>query len=159
VGQVKRPGLYTISSLSSLVDALFASGGPSKRGSMRRIEVKRSGKVATTFDFYDLLVSGDKSKDVKLMPGDVIYVPPVGPLVALSGSVNTPAIYELKGHGASPATGPLAGNLGGNSANAVGEANLARNVAANSNTTMVERPNETLAEVIALAGGLTNTAE
>jgi protein involved in polysaccharide export with SLBB domain len=96
VGQVKRPGTYTISSLSSLVDALFASGGPSKRGSLRRIEVKRAGKVATTFDFYDLIVNGDKSKDVRLESGDVIFVPAVGPLVALSGSVNTPAVFELK---------------------------------------------------------------
>src|SRR5215469_13495452 len=64
VGKVKRPGTYTVSSLSSLVDALFASGGPSKRGSMRRIQVKRNNKVVTTFDFYDLLVNGDKSKDV-----------------------------------------------------------------------------------------------
>ena len=96
VGQVKRPGAYTISSLSSLVDALFASGGPSKRGSLRSIQVKRDGKVVTTFDFYDLLVNGDKSKDVRLSPGDVIYVPPVGPLVALAGSVNNPAVFELK---------------------------------------------------------------
>lgn len=96
VGQVKRPGTYTISSLSSLVDAVFASGGPANRGSLRRIQVKRAGQVVTTFDFYDLMVNGDKSKDVRLEPGDVIYVPPVGPLVALSGSVNTPAIFELK---------------------------------------------------------------
>src|SRR4029077_14807758 len=94
-GQVKRPGSYTISSLSSLVDALFASGGPSKRGSMRRIELKRDGKNVTTFDLYDLITKGDKSKDAKLEAGDVIYVPPVGSLVALAGSVNTPAIYEL----------------------------------------------------------------
>jgi protein involved in polysaccharide export with SLBB domain len=99
VGQAKRPGVYTISSLSSLVDALFASGGPSKRGSLRRIEVKRDGKVVTTFDMYDLIVNGDKSKDIKLMSGDVIYVPPVGPLVALAGSVNTAAIFELPDHG------------------------------------------------------------
>jgi polysaccharide biosynthesis/export protein len=96
VGQVKRPGAYTISSLSSLVDALFASGGPSKRGSLRRIQVKRDAKVVTTFDFYDLIVNGDKSRDVRLSPGDVIYVPAVGPLVALAGSVNTPAVFELK---------------------------------------------------------------
>jgi polysaccharide biosynthesis/export protein len=96
VGQVKKPGSYTISSLSSLVDALFASGGPSKRGSLRRIQVKRGGEVITTFDFYDLLVNGDKSKDVRLSPGDVIYVPPVGPLVALAGSVNDAAVFELK---------------------------------------------------------------
>jgi polysaccharide export outer membrane protein len=98
VGQVKRQGSYTISSLSSLVDALFASGGPAKRGSMRRIELKRDGKVITTFDLYDLIVHGDKSKDARLQPGDVIYVPPVGQLVAIAGSVNTPAIFELRDH-------------------------------------------------------------
>ena len=96
VGQVKRPGSYTISSLSTLVNALFASGGPSNRGSMRQIVLKRQGKEITRFDLYDLIVSGDKSKDAQLLPGDVIYVPPVGKLVALAGSVNVPAIYELK---------------------------------------------------------------
>lgn len=96
VGQVKRPGTYTISSLSTLVNALFVSGGPSNRGSLRQIQLKRGGQVITTFDFYDLLVKGDKSKDSSLMPGDVIYVPAVGPLVAMSGSVNIPGIYELK---------------------------------------------------------------
>ncbi len=98
IGQVRRPGVYTVSSLSTLVNALFASGGPSKRGSMRRIELKRSGHVVTTFDFYDLLTNGDKSKDKPLLPGDVIYVPPVGHLVALAGSVNVPAIFELQEH-------------------------------------------------------------
>src|SRR5262249_1386705 len=96
VGQVRRPGVYTVSSLSSLVDALFASGGPSKRGSLRAIQLKRNGKIVTTLDLYDLIANGDKSKDAKLLPGDVIYVPAVGPLVALTGSVNTPAIFELK---------------------------------------------------------------
>lgn len=98
VGQVRRPGSYTVSSLSTLVNALFASGGPSNRGSMRNIELKRGGKTVTTFDLYDLLSRGDKSHDVQLLPGDVIYVAPVGPLVALAGSVNVPAIYELNGH-------------------------------------------------------------
>ncbi len=97
VGQVKKPGSYTVSSLSSLVDALFACGGPSKRGSMRQIQLKRDGKVVTTFDLYDLLVNGDKSKDVTLRAGDVVYVPAVGPLAALAGSINAPAIYELRG--------------------------------------------------------------
>jgi len=96
VGQVKRPGAYTVSSLSTLVNALFASGGPANRGSMRRIELKRRGQVVTTFDMYDLLVRGDKSKDALLLSGDVIYVPPAGPLVAVAGSVNTPAIFELQ---------------------------------------------------------------
>lgn len=96
VGQARRPGSYTVSSLSTLVNALFASGGPSSRGSMRSIQLKRGDKVVTEFDIYDLLIKGDKSKDVKLLPGDVIYIPPVGGQVALSGSVNEPAIYEIK---------------------------------------------------------------
>ena len=98
VGQVRRPGSYTVSSLSTLINALFASGGPAKRGSMRRIELKRQGKVVSNFDLYDLIASGDKSRDAHLLPGDVIYVPPVGRLVALAGSVNLPGIFELKDH-------------------------------------------------------------
>jgi polysaccharide export outer membrane protein len=98
VGQVRRPGVYTVSSLSTLVNALFASGGPSNHGSMRNIQLKRQGKEVTSFDLYDLIVRGDKSKDAPLLPGDVIYVAPVGRLAALSGSVNVPAIFELKDH-------------------------------------------------------------
>ena len=100
VGQVRRPGSYTVSSLSTLVNALFASGGPSKRGSTRHILLKRQGKEVTSFDLYDLIAFGDKSKDVQLLSGDVIFVPPVGRLVALAGSVNLPGIYELKDHDA-----------------------------------------------------------
>ena len=97
VGHAKRPGAYTVSSLSTLVNALFASGGPSTKGSMRRIQLKRGSQIATEFDVYDLLLRGDKSKDARLLPGDVIYIPPIGDLVAISGSVNEPAVYELKG--------------------------------------------------------------
>jgi len=98
VGQVRRPGSYTVSSLSTLVNALFASGGPSKRGSLRSIQLKRVGRVVTSFDLYDLIAKGDKSKDAPLMPGDVIYVPAVGRLVAMAGSVNVPAVFELRDH-------------------------------------------------------------
>jgi protein involved in polysaccharide export with SLBB domain len=97
VGQAQRPGSYTVSSLSTLVNAIFASGGPSPRGSMRQIQLKRGNKTVTELDLYDLLLKGDKSRDVQLLPGDVIYFPPVGGLAAVSGSVNEPAIYELKG--------------------------------------------------------------
>jgi len=97
VGNARRPGSYTVSSLSTLVNALFASGGPSVSGSMRRIQLKRSDKVVTEFDLYDLLLKGDKSKDVALLSGDVIYIPPIGQLAAISGSVNVPAIYETIG--------------------------------------------------------------
>ena len=96
VGQAQRPGSYTISSLSTLVNALFATGGPKPQGSLRHIQLKRGNSVVVDFDLYDLLLRGDKSKDVQLLPGDVIYIPPVGPQVAVAGSVNSPAIYELK---------------------------------------------------------------
>lgn len=96
VGQARRPGSYTVSSLSTVVNALFAAGGPSPRGSMRSVQLKRSGKTVAEFDLYDLIARGDKSKDSRLLPGDVIYVPPVGELVAVSGSVNNPAIYEIR---------------------------------------------------------------
>jgi len=96
VGQAHRPGSYTISSLSTLTNALFATGGPTPQGSMRHIQLKRSGKVVVDFDLYDLLQRGDKTNDVQLLPGDVIYIPPVGPQVAVGGSVKGPAIYELK---------------------------------------------------------------
>jgi protein involved in polysaccharide export with SLBB domain len=96
VGQARHPGNYTVSSLSTLVNALFASGGPSASGSMRRIQLKRNNLVVTEFDFYDLLLKGDKSKDARLLPGDVIYIPPTGPSIAMAGSVNVPAIYELR---------------------------------------------------------------
>jgi protein involved in polysaccharide export with SLBB domain len=96
VGQARRPGSYTISSLSTLINALFVTGGPTPQGSLRHIQLKRAGKVIVDFDLYDLLLHGDKSKDEQLLPGDVIYVPPVGPQVAVAGSVNAPAIYELK---------------------------------------------------------------
>jgi protein involved in polysaccharide export with SLBB domain len=94
-GEARRPGVYTISSLSTLVDALFASGGPSVEGSMRAIELRRNGATVTRFDLYDLLIRGDKTKDAKLLSGDVIYIPPVGPQAAVFGSVRNPAIYEL----------------------------------------------------------------
>jgi protein involved in polysaccharide export with SLBB domain len=96
VGQAHRPGTYTISSLSTLVDALFASGGPSVQGSLRHIYLKRGGKTIVDFDLYDLLVSGDKSKDAKLESGDIIFIPAAGPQVALTGSVRRPGIYELR---------------------------------------------------------------
>jgi len=96
VGQVRQPGSYTIGSLSTLLNALFASGGPLPQGSLRDIQVKRGGDTITHFDLYDLLLHGDKTKDVRLEPGDVIFIPDVGPQVAVLGSVTTPAIYELR---------------------------------------------------------------
>lgn len=94
-GEARRPGVYTVSSLATLVDALFASGGPSVQGSMRRIELRRGSNVVTTLDLYKILVDGDKAQDTKLLPGDLIFIPPVSQQVALLGSVGRPAIYEI----------------------------------------------------------------
>ena len=95
-GQARQPGSFTVSALSTLVNAIFVTGGPSPQGSFRHIQVRREGKVVTDFDLYALLIYGDKSKDVPLLAGDVIYIPPVGPQAALFGSVRSQAIYELK---------------------------------------------------------------
>lgn len=96
VGQANRPGTYTVSSLSTLVTALFASGGPNANGSMRHVQVKRGGKVAAELDLYAFIAKGDKSADIKLQDGDTIFIPPAGGFVALTGKVNSPSVFELK---------------------------------------------------------------
>ncbi len=96
-GMARQPGEYTVSALSTMVDALFAVGGPSDAGSMRHVQLKRADKVVTDFDLYALLVEGDKSGDVQLQPGDVLYIPVTGPQVAVLGSVRQASIYELRG--------------------------------------------------------------
>jgi protein involved in polysaccharide export with SLBB domain len=95
VGQAKKPGKHLVSSLSSLINALFETGGPSVNGSMRAIALRRNGKTVATVDMYAFLAQGDNRSDVPLMTGDLIYIPPAGPRAALLGSVNTPAIYEM----------------------------------------------------------------
>ena len=97
IGNAERPGAYTISSLSTLINALFEAGGPSKTGTMRDIQLKRNGQTVVHFDMYDFLLKGDKTKDARIMPEDVIFIPPIGPVSAIAGSVNNPAIYEIKG--------------------------------------------------------------
>ena len=97
VGHAVRPGTYTLSAMSSLLNAVFTSGGPNATGSMRNIQLKRGTQTISTFDLYDMLVKGDKSSDTTLRDGDVIYIPEVGPQVALIGNVKQPAIFELKG--------------------------------------------------------------
>lgn len=96
VGQALRPGTLKVSSLSTLVNAVFASGGPSATGSMRNIQLKRGGRVVSTLDLYEFIARGDKSKDLPLQAGDVIVIPPAGPRVAVTGALDTAAIYELK---------------------------------------------------------------
>lgn len=115
-GFTARPGAYAVSSLSTIVNALMAAGGPSSAGSFRKVELRRGGTLVTTFDLYDLLLKGDKSSDRTLQAEDVVHIGPIGAQVALIGSVNKPAIFELK-------------------------------------------PNETLADLVQMAGGLTAVAD
>ena len=96
VGQARQPGTYVVSSMGTLVNALFASGGPNANGSMRQIQLQRAGRTVTQFDLYDFIARGDKSRDAPLMPGDVIVIPPAGPRVAVTGAFDHAAIYELK---------------------------------------------------------------
>lgn len=96
VGQAQRPGTYTLSSLSTLVNALFASGGPSASGSMRAIQLKRGDQLLATLDLYDFIARGDKLNDPSLQPGDVIVIPPAGARVAVTGAYDQAAIYEVK---------------------------------------------------------------
>ena len=96
LGDVNNPGSYTVSSLSTLTNVLFLSGGVNEIGSLRNIEVRRNGKIINNFDLYDLLLDGDNSKDTRLQSGDVIFIPPASKLVAIAGSVKRPAIYEIK---------------------------------------------------------------
>ncbi len=96
VGEARRPGSYTISALSTVLNALFVSGGPSVAGSMRRIQVRRGSQTVSEFDLYDLILRGDKSHDIRLESGDTIFIPAVGPQVSLAGSVRHPAVYEIK---------------------------------------------------------------
>ena len=96
VGEVTAPGDYNISSLSTLINALSAAGGPTKKGSLRNIQVRRRGAPPESVDLYDFFLRGDKSRDIRLQPGDTIFVPSIGRVAAVAGNVRRPAIYELK---------------------------------------------------------------
>jgi protein involved in polysaccharide export with SLBB domain len=115
-GFTPRPGAYTVSSLSTVVSALMKAGGPSAAGSFRQIELRRANKTLSQFDMYDLLLKGNKSADIALQAEDVVHIGPVGPQVAILGSVNKSVIAEL-------------------------------------------RPNETIADVLAMAGGFSPVAD
>ncbi|MDI1259383.1 SLBB domain-containing protein [Aquabacterium sp.] len=97
VGQARKPGAYTLASTSTLVSALFASGGPGANGSLRHVQVKRADRVVAELDLYAFLSKGDKSADIKLQDGDTIVIPAARGYVALTGKVNTPGVYELAG--------------------------------------------------------------
>lgn len=97
LGEARNPGSYTVSSLSTITNALYVSGGVKQNGSLRNVQHKRNGKLVGTLDLYDLLLKGDSSADNRLQPGDVIFIPPVGKRAGIEGEVYRPALYELKG--------------------------------------------------------------
>lgn len=95
-GFVGQPGTYTVSALSTVLGTLMQAGGPSAAGSFRQIELRRAGALVARFDLYDLLLKGDRAADRLIQAGDVVHVGPVGTQVALIGSVNHPAVFEIK---------------------------------------------------------------
>ena len=97
LGEAERPGSFTVSSLATITNAILVSGGVKPIGSLRNIQLKRNGQVVKRLDLYDLLLNGDTSGNVRLQPGDVIFIPPVGSTVGVTGEIRRPAIYELKG--------------------------------------------------------------
>ncbi len=97
VGPAQRPGVYTLPSQSTMLSALVAAGGPAPNASMRKVSLKRDGRTVSELDLYDFLVQGDKSKDIQLAAGDVVVLQAAGARVAVTGAIDSPAIYELKG--------------------------------------------------------------
>jgi polysaccharide biosynthesis/export protein len=96
VGPARRPGVFTLASQSTMLSAIVLAGGPSPNGSMRKVLLRRDGRVVSELDIYEFLVQGDKSKDIQLAAGDVVVFQAAGARVALNGALDTPAIYELK---------------------------------------------------------------
>jgi polysaccharide biosynthesis/export protein len=111
LGEAEKPGSYTVSGLSTMTNALFVSGGVKTVGSLRNIELKRNGHLVSVLDLYDLLLHGDTSGDHQLMPGDVIFIPPIGTTATVYGAVRRPAIYELKKENTAEQLVEIAGGL------------------------------------------------
>ena len=111
LGEVRQPGTYTVSGLATMTSALFAAGGVNKIGSLRTVLLKRQGALVRRLDLYDMLIRGDTTDDAKLLPGDVIFIPPIGPTVAVDGEVRRPAIYETRGETSLASVVELAGGL------------------------------------------------
>ena len=96
LGEAQVPGSYTISGLGTITSALYAAGGIKRIGSLRDIQLKRGATVVRHLDLYDLLIRGDTTDDAKLLPGDVVFIPPLGETASVEGEVNRPAIYEIR---------------------------------------------------------------
>lgn len=111
LGNARWPGSYTVSGLGTITSALFAAGGVQTIGSLRNIQLKRHGEVVRRLDLYDMLIRGDTTDDARLLPDDVVFIPPVGPTVTVDGEVHRPAIYEMRNEGTVADVVQLAGGL------------------------------------------------
>jgi len=135
LGDAERPGSYTISALSTMTNALFVSGGIKPIGSLRNIQLKRNGKLVKSLDLYDLLLKGDTSKDARLLPGDVLFVPPIGKTIGVGGEVRRPAIYEVKKQATAAQMIKMAGGF---TPTAYPQASQMERINANKDRTLVE---------------------
>ena len=111
LGEAKYPGSYTVSGLATITSALYAARGAKVAGSLRNIQLKRNGALVRQLDLYDLLIRGDTTDDARLLPGDVIFIPAVGPTVSIEGEVRRPAIYEIRSESSVADLLQLAGGL------------------------------------------------
>ncbi len=111
LGEARNPGSYSVSSLSTITNALYVSGGIKQTGSLRNVQHKRDGKLLGTLDLYDLLMAGDSSEDSRLQPGDVVFIPSVGKRAGIDGEVYRPALYELNGENTLAELVEMAGGL------------------------------------------------
>ncbi|MCX8847219.1 SLBB domain-containing protein [Vibrio parahaemolyticus] len=96
MGDAYKPGAYTVSALTTISQAIYYSGGFSESGALRNVQLKRNGQVIRKLDMYDLLLKGDARNDIRLLPGDVVFIGALGNTISIDGEVNRPAIYEIK---------------------------------------------------------------
>ncbi|MCX8871236.1 SLBB domain-containing protein [Vibrio parahaemolyticus] len=96
MGDAYKPGAYTVSALTTISQAIYYSGGFSESGALRNVQLKRNGQVIRKLDMYDLLLKGDARNDIRLLPGDVVFIGALGNTISSDGEVNRPAIYEIK---------------------------------------------------------------
>ena len=95
LGEAYQPGLYTLSGLSSVTNALFVAGGVNENGSLRNIKILRNNEEVSTYDFYKFLLEGSLDSETKLLDGDVIYIPFIEDKVVMGGAFKRPHIYEI----------------------------------------------------------------
>ncbi|WP_281544085.1 SLBB domain-containing protein [Grimontia sp. SpTr1] len=118
MGDAYKPGAYSVSALTTISQAIYYSGGFSESGALRNVQLKRNGKLIRTLDMYDLLLKGDSRNDVRLQPGDTVFIGPVENTVTINGEVNRPAVYEVK---LGETYADMLQMAGGLTANALGE--------------------------------------